>query len=620
MVPDVERRSEVMQRLREKAASLPLKPGVYLMKDRSGGVIYVGKAVKLKNRVSSYFHGAHNAKTEAMVAKVNDFDVIVASSEFEALVLENSLIKHHMPHYNILLKDDKGYPFIRVDMREPYPSFSVVNRLREDGADYYGPYGGRGITFRAIDAVSKALKLPTCGRKFPRDIGKSRPCLNFHMGACRGYCLEDASQTEYRQGMEAAVRLLSGKTDELVKELTDQMEQDAAELRFEMAAEKRDRIRAITALKATQRVVAGGFADTDAVGLHLGTAKSCFAVLHYIGGDLLDKDYEIIPTPLEDRPEALAALLAGYYQRRGSVPREILLPCRPSGMEALEQLLGELGKTKLTVPQRGERARLTETAAVNAAEEAERVSTREEKQLKVLEWLRNALSLPALPERIEAFDISNTGNDNIVAGMTVFVHARPRKGEYRRFRMKTVSGQDDYGSMREAVSRRFRRYVDGDERFGGRPDLLLIDGGSVHAAVAADVLRELGVDVPVFGMVKDDRHRTRALTAPDGREIGIAANPGVFSFIGTIQEETHRCAIEYQRALQRGGTSYSELDGIRGVGMKRKQALLKAFGSLKAIAAADQEKLEEVVDRRTAEAVFEHFHGEIEEKVGEEDS
>ena len=617
---DAVSRTEVMERLREKAGSLPLKPGVYLMKDRTGDVIYVGKAVKLKNRVSSYFHGAHNAKTEAMVAKVEDFDVIVASSEFEALVLENSLIKHHMPHYNILLKDDKGYPFIRVDMREPYPSFSVVNRMGNDGADYYGPYGGRGTTFRAIDAVSKALKLPTCGKKFPRDIGKSRPCLNYHMGACRGYCLEDAPQEEYRAGMEAAVRMLGGKTDELVKELTEQMETDAAELRFELAAEKRDRIRAITALKSTQRVVAGGFADTDAVGLYLGTAKSCFSVLHYIGGDLLDKDYEIIPTPMEDRPEALAALLAGYYQRRGSVPRSILLPCRPAGMEALEQLLNGIGKTKLSVPRRGEMARLAETAEVNAAEEAERVSTREEKQLKVLEWLRDALRLPALPERIEAFDISNTGNDNIVAGMTVFVHARPKKGEYRRFRMKTVSGQDDYGSMREAVGRRFRRFLDGDAHFGDLPDLLLIDGGAVHAAAASDVLRDLGISVPVFGMVKDDRHRTRALTAPDGGEIGISANPGVFSFIGTIQEETHRCAIEYQRSLQRGGTSYSELDRIRGVGLKRKQALLKAFGSLKAIAAADREKLEEVVDKRTAEAVFSHFHRENDEKVGEKDS
>ena len=619
-MPETERRTEIMQRLREKAAALPLKPGVYLMKDRKGEVIYVGKAVRLKNRVSSYFHGAHNAKTEAMVSKVEDFDVIVASSEFEALVLENSLIKHHMPHYNILLKDDKGYPFIRVDMREDYPSFSVVNRVGEDGADYYGPYGGRGTTFRAIDAVSKALKLPTCGRKFPRDIGKSRPCLNYHMGACRGYCREGSSREEYRAGMEAAIRLLSGKTEELVKELTEQMERDAEGLRFEMAAEKRDRIRAVTALKATQRVVAGGFADTDAVGLHLGTAKSCFAVLHYIGGDLLDKDYEIIPTPLEDRPDALAAMLAGYYQRRGSVPRSILLPCRPAGMEALEQLLNGIGKTKLSVPQKGERARLTETADVNAAEEAERVSTREEKQLKVLEWLRNALHLKELPERIEAFDISNTGGDNIVAGMTVFVHARPKKGEYRRFRMKTVSGQDDYGSMREAVGRRFRRYLDGDERFGTLPDLLLIDGGAAHAATAAAVLADLKVDIPVFGMVKDDRHRTRALAAPDGGEIGISANPGVFSFIGTIQEETHRCAIEYQRALQRGGTSYSELDGIRGVGQKRKQALLKAFGSLKAIAAADREKLGKVVDKRTAEAVYYHFHGENEGKVGEKDS
>ena len=612
-----EERNATRERLRDKARSLPLKPGVYLMKDRSGTVIYVGKAVKLKNRVSSYFHGEHNAKTEAMVSKVEDFEVIVAASEFEALVLENSLIKHYMPRYNILLKDDKGYPFIRVDLKEEYPSFSVVNRPAEDGASYFGPYGGRGTTFRAIDTVSRALLLPTCGKKFPRDIGKGRPCLNYHLGSCRGYCLADSDRDAYRKSIDDAIRLFSGKTDELIAELTMQMENDAEQLRFELAAEKRDRIQAVSALKSMQRVVAGSFADTDAVGLFLGAAKSCFAVLHYVNGNLLDKDYEIIPTPLEDGPEALAALLAGYYQRRGTVPRVILLPWEPSGREALEQLLNGLGKTGLAVPQRGERARLTEAAARNAEEEAKRVTTREEKQRKTLEWLKEALVLDVIPGRIESFDISNTGGDNIVAGMTVFVDGKPLKREYRRFRMKTVSGQDDFHSMEEAVTRRFRRYLEGDEKFRTLPDLLLIDGGSVHAATAERAVRSLGLSVPVFGMVKDDRHRTRAMITPEGKEIGIAASPAVFAFIGTIQEETHRYAIEYQRSLQNRGTSRSELDRIPGVGPKRKQALLKSFGSLKAIRGAGRQDLGKVVDERTANAVFEHFHGQKEAKVGD---
>lgn len=608
---------EILDRLREKALSLPLKPGVYLMKDSSGAVIYVGKAVKLKNRVNSYFHGEHNAKTEAMIAKIHDFDVIVANSEFEALVLENSLIKHYMPHYNILLKDDKGYPFIRVDMREDYPGFSVVNRVGKDGAGYYGPYGSRGTTFKAIDAVSKALKLPTCGKKFPRDIGKERPCLNYHMGACRGYCMKDASGEEYRQSMQTAVRLLCGKTDELIKELTAAMEEDAENLRFELAADKRDRIRAVTALKSMQRVVAGSAADTDAIGLYLGAAKSCLVVMHYIHGDLLDKEYEILPTPLEEKPEALEALLVGYYRRRGLVPRVILLPCEPSNGATVEQLLGDIGKTRLFVPQRGELAKLVATAEMNAREEAERVTSREEKQLKVLEWLERELCLPKPPERIESFDISNTGNDNIVAGMTVFRHGKPLKRDYRRFKIKTLAGQDDFHSMEEVIARRFQRYLDGDEKFSPLPDLLLIDGGDVHASIALGVLQKLGLALPVFGMVKDDRHRTRALITPDGHEIGIQANPTVFAFIGSIQEETHRFAIEYQRSLQNAGTSRSALDAVPGVGTKRKAALLKAFGSLRAIAGASEAELGKVVDSRTANAVFCYFKEKNKDKVGE---
>jgi len=609
---------DTLPRLRDKAHSLPLKPGVYMMKDRSGQVIYVGKAVKLKNRVSSYFHGEHNAKTEAMIAKIDDFDVIVANSEFEALVLENSLIKHYQPHYNILLKDDKGYPFIRVDLREPYPSFSVVNRAGHDGAGYYGPYGARGTTFKAIDAVSKALKLPTCGKKFPRDIGKDRPCLNYHMGNCSGYCRKDSDRKAYHDNMEIAVRLLSGKTNELIRELTAAMEQDAENLRFELAAEKRDRIRALSALKSMQRVVAGSAADTDAVGLYLGEAKSCLSVLHYIHGDLLDKEYEVFPTPLEEPSEAMSALISVYYRRRGTVPRLILLPFDLPDREPMEQLLSQIGKTKLWIPQRGEMVRRVEAAELNAREEAERVTTREEKQLKVLEWLTKELSLPRMPERIESYDISNTGNTNIVAGMVVFQHGRPLKRDYRKFKIKTLEGQDDFHSMEEVIRRRLSRFLEGDAKFSPLPDLMLIDGGDVHASFAERVVHELGLTIPVFGMVKDDRHRTRALITSHGLEIGIAANPAVFAFVGTIQEETHRYAITFQRALQNSGVSRSELSRIPGVGEKRRAALLKTFGSIRAIASAELPDLCKVVDKKTAKSVFDYFQDKKQAKVGDE--
>lgn len=606
--------------LREKARKLPLKPGVYIMKDKTGSVIYVGKAVKLKNRVSSYFVGSHNEKTEAMVSRVSDFDVIVAGSEFEALVLENSLIKHHMPKYNILLKDDKGYPFIRIDLREEYPEFSVVNRTGNDGAGYYGPYGSRGTTFRAIDAVSKALKLPTCGKHFPRDIGKDRPCLNYHMKNCAGYCQSRDSQEEYHKNMETAVKIFTGKTDDLIRELTAEMSEDAEQLRFELAAEKRDRIQAITALKTKQRVVAGSAADTDAVGFYFGTARGCFAVLHYTEGNLLDKDYVLLDTPLEPLEEELDVLLCRYYEKRGHVPANILLPYEPQNANSLSQWLNQLGKTELMKPQRGEKLRLVEAALTNAVEEAERASSKEEKQLKVLEWLQQTLLLPGIPERIEAFDISNTGNDNIVAGMTVFIHGKPLKKDYRRFKMKTVNGQDDYHSMQEAVNRRFARFRSGDAGFSALPDILLIDGGDVHAGFAMQGMVEQGVDVPVFGMVKDDKHRTKALITPEGKEIGIQGNPAVFAFIGSIQEETHRFAIEYQRKLQTKGMGNSLLDEIPGVGEKRKATLLKAFCSVKRIKEASEAELGKVVDKRTAKAIYSHFHKEVQTEVGESDA
>ncbi|MBQ8830953.1 MAG: excinuclease ABC subunit UvrC [Oscillospiraceae bacterium] len=610
-------KTERFLELREKANDLPLLPGVYIMKDKAGEVIYVGKAIKLKNRVSSYFHGEHNAKTEAMVAKIQDFDVIIANSEFEALVLENSLIKHHMPRYNILLKDDKGYPFIRCDMREEYPTFSIVSKPKDDGAKYYGPYGGRGITKNAIDAVLKALKMPTCGRKFPRDIGKERPCLNYHMKNCTGYCLKDASAGEYRKNIRTAVMIFEGKSDELVKALTDEMMDDAENLRFELAAEKRDRINAITALRTKQRVVAGSAADTDAVGLYLGQAKSCFVVLHYIGGTLLDKDYEIFETPIEDREEALSGILRQYYFRRGIAPNNILLPWEIPDMEEIQQSFEQYGKAKLLVPQRGDKVRLVESAMLNAKEETERATTKEEKTLKTLEWLKNALGLEKSPDRVEAFDISNTGSSDIVASMVVFHRGKSLKRDYRRFKIKTITEQDDFHSMEEVVTRRLQRYLDGDEKFAPLPDLMLIDGGEVHANIAKQAALRLGLDLPIFGMVKDDRHRTRALITPEGEEIGIVANPAVFAYIGTIQEETHRFAIEYHHSLHNKSAKRSVLDSIEGVGEKRRQKLIKHFGTIRAIKEASIAELAQVVPKNTAETIYYSFRGKNSDKVEE---
>ncbi|MDR2502552.1 MAG: excinuclease ABC subunit UvrC [Oscillospiraceae bacterium] len=595
--------------LREKALSLPLRPGVYIMMDKLGDVIYVGKAVALKNRVSSYFHGAHNAKTELMVSKIFTFDTIVAGSEFEALVLENMLIKHHLPKYNIDLRDDKGHPYIRVDTRSEYPTFRVVGKKQNDGAKYLGPYASRGAAFSAIRAVSRALGLPDCTRKFPRDVGKERPCLNHHMGFCRGWCQAGVSAEDYREQISSALKIFDGKADALLSVLTEEMTGLAKEMKFEAAVKVRDEMRAVTELTKRQFVVAASNADLDAIGFYRGSAKSCFVALHYIGGRLLGKDYELFETPLEEDGEAISAVLRLYYARRDAYPKTILLQLLPPDAEDLERLFSESAETRVELlsPRRGDKRRLVENACENAREEAERAVTYEEKTRRTIEWLARAMDFAEPPRRMEAYDISNTGGDDIVASMTVFENGRPRKRDYKRFKMKTVDTPDDYKSMEETITRRAKRFLDGDESFVPLPDVFLIDGGQGHAAVARRALTDLGIDVPVFGMVKDDRHRTRALVTPDGRELGIAANPAAFALIGTIQEETHRFAVEFHHALHGKRVRKSKLEQISGVGAVRRAALLKHFGTLAAVRAATVPQLCAVLPKNAAEAVYEYF-------------
>ena len=598
----------MLDTLLQKANNLPMKPGVYIMLDSSGKVIYVGKAKKLKNRVTSYFRGSHLPKVEAMVEKVADFNVIVVDSEFESLLLENSLIKQHQPHYNILLKDDKGYPFIRLDKNSQYPKFSIVNRPKKDGAAYFGPFGGRGLSREIIDVVCKAVGLPTCTRVFPRDIGKGRPCLNYQMGSCHGWCSGEGSAEEYRIAIEQACLVLDGKTKELLEDLNEKMLDCSENLRFELAAQYRDRIRAVEGLSNKQRVIATAFADTDAVGFKRG-AKTCFVVLHFNDGSLTGKDHELISDPLEDDEEAVSALVRQYYSARNIWPKNILLPFETEDMEELGTLFTQLAGRKITVeaPRRGDRLRLIERADMNAAEEILRSTTSEQRRRSTLLWLQKALDLPEYPARIEAFDVSNLGDSGIVAAMTVYRDGRPLKRDYRKFRIKDMQVRDDYASMRQAVGRRFARLRDGDEKFSELPQLLLVDGGATHADAARQVVSELGLNIPIFGMVKDDRHRTRALVTADGKEIGISTNQAAFSLIGNIQEETHRFAIEYQRSL-RSESFGSELNGIPGVGEKRKSELLRRFRTLKAIRNADFDELCSVVPKNTARAVYDYYH------------
>ena len=600
--------------LLEKANSLPLAPGVYLMHDKEGTVIYVGKAKKLKNRVSQYFQAGrgHNLKTHTMVGQVDAFDTILVGSEFEALVLENALIKQYMPRYNILLKDDKGYPLVRLS-REPYPKFTLVSRPAEDGAKYFGPYGGRMETRSALDAIRRALHLPTCHKTFPRDIGKERPCLNHHMGRCDGFCRAEMTAEEYNRRMDLAVQLLEGKVRMVTAQLEQEMLSAAEDLRFEEAAALRDRIEAIKVLGKRQKIIAGVCSDSDVWGLYL-NVKGCYAVLHYEEGQLTGKEAEVFSTfDLEAEGEILSALLLQYYGSRRVLPREICIPAAIEDQEVLEQLLSEQAghKVAIKVPQRGERAQVMRMAADNAREEAERQTSSQERSDRTLELLAKLLGLASPPEWLESYDISNTGADDIVASMVVFHGSKPAKDRYRRFRIKELDGHpDDYRSMEEVLTRRLTHYMEQDKRFLPLPDVFLIDGGEQHAKVARRVVSRFGLAVPIFGMVKDDRHRTRALVTPEGREIGIQNYQAVFALIGRIQEETHRFAITFNRQSHGKSVRGSTLDEIPGVGAARRTALLKRFKSLKAIKEASLEELLAVVPKNAAQAVYLWAHPE----------
>ena len=599
------------EELKQAALSLPYEPGVYLMKDASDTVIYVGKAKKLKNRVSQYFQetASHTPKTRRMVSQVDHFETIAAATEFEALVLECSLIKHYMPKYNILLKDDKGYPYLRVDLRETYPVITLASRVKDDGAKYFGPYGSRGRSQQVINAIRATFRLPHCGKKFPRDIGKERPCLNYQMNQCDGWCRPSKTQTEYHSLLEQAVQLLEGKYQSLTEQLKSQMETAAEGLEFERAAELRDRMQAIASLGQRQLVTAGTMADTDVIGWYQTEAKACFAVLHYIGGNLMDKDYELLPVS-DDAAEALSALVKQYYLQRQAAPKRILLPAPMEDAAPFAQLLREkLEKTvAILTPQRGDGKRLVDLASKNAREEAERATSAAERLNGTLLLLQAMLRLPEPVRRMEAYDISNTAGTDIVASMTVFVDGKPKKSDYKRFKLENLDGQDDYASMRQVLCRRFCRYLDGDKGFDEKPDVLLIDGGAVHAETVRAALEQMGVVLPVFGMVKDNRHRTRALVSPLGEEIGIQGNPAVFSLIGRIQEETHRFAISYHRQLRSRHVRGSSLDAIAGIGEKRRNLLLKKFKSVAAIREAELSALQECLPQPAAQAVYDYFH------------
>lgn len=598
--------------LKEKAHRLPLLPGVYLMHDKTGAVIYVGKAKTLRNRVSQYFAdlASHTLKTRKMVSHIDTFETIFANSELDALLLENTLIKKYKPKYNILLKDDKGYPFICVS-NDDFPKLSVAGkRERGNSARYFGPYGGRGTANMAIRLLSETFLLPSCSRKFPRDIGKERPCLQLQMQKCCGVCTGRMTSEQYRDLIEQCVQVLEGRSEELEANLQVKMEQLAEEMKFEQAAVFRDRIRAIQKLRQSRITVVTGGADTDALAFALRGSRACVLRLSYRNGILVDRTRVLLDGLDErDASDALESFIQQYYTKLGWAPKLLCLSHEIENRNALEDYLTSLRGAKCSIqqPVRGEKRREIQLAMDNAALELAEEEAQEQRTGKTLILLQDMLGLEKTPVRLEAYDISNTAGSDPVASMTVFSNGKPLKSAYKRFKIKTAVGGDDYGAMAEVIGRRLDRAINGDEGFLPLPDIFLIDGGAGQARVALEQLQQRNVTIPLYGMVKDDHHRTRALISADGHEFGIAATPAVFALIGRIQEETHRFAIEYHRTLRGKKIRKSALEGIAGLGEAREKALLKRFGTVRAVSEASLDELKVVLPQNVAQAVYDHF-------------
>ena len=600
----------IIERLRDKANSLPQSPGVYIMKREDGTVIYVGKSKKLKNRVTSYFTGSgHNFKTAKMVSLVRDFDYIVCKTEIEALTLENVLIKKHSPRYNIKLKDSKSYPYIKVTADE-YPRLFVTRERRADKAKYFGPYQGASSAYDALEAVMRIFSLPTCKRSFPRDIGKERPCIYKDMGRCIAPCTGNVTPGAYRALVRCAEWILDGNVKATKDMLTKRMNDAAENLEFEHAASLRDSIAALDKLSEKQKVVADVNINRDVFAIHTTETEGALALLSIRSGALVNKS-EFILSPGAVTSEDIISIIADYYDTVGYAPREVMLDfsldAEDAGLLSEYLSIGKKYRVQIKFPERGDGRALCNMALENAKEAARQTRLEGEREDKSLRRLTELLGLSEVPKRIEAYDISNIGNENITASMIVYKDGKLKKSDYRLFTVKTTGGQDDYGSMREALTRRLSHVGDGQLSLGECPDLILLDGGAGHVAVGKEVLSALDIDVPVFGMVKDDYHKTRALT--DGKnEISIALEMNVYTFVYNLQEEAHRFAVKNSQKAKTKTLTHSSLERIDGIGPKKARALLSAM-TLSEIRHATAEELSSVrgIGEADAKRIVEYF-------------
>ncbi len=604
-----------MKELRQKAMALPLQPGVYIMKNKQGEIIYIGKAKKLKNRVSQYFgsQNNHTEKVRRMVENVDDFEYIITDSEFECLILECSLIKQHTPKYNILLKDDKGYSYIRVT-NEEWRRLSYVLQKADDGARYIGPYKSSYYVKSSVEEANKIFGLPTCNRRFPEDFGRFRPCLNFHIKQCCAPCTGRVKLKDYNERVENALKFLSGDSSEMMRELQDRMTAAAEALDFERAARYRDQIASMKKLRDKQKVVDINLDELDVIAVAREKNKGSATVFRFNESRLYDTENFIIDD-VDDEVDFRSQFLLRYYTLRSEIPSHIAIDGEIEDMENTELWLTEKKgrRVYLNIPQRGTQKNLVDMCQKNAYEALGQLRGVTGRQLSVLDELKNLLGLEKLPEYIESYDISNLAGADNVAGMVVFENARPLKSAYRKFKIKSFSGQDDYGSMAEVLTRRLNEYKKAQEEgvetgFGRLPDLILLDGGKGQVGAVLPVVEASGLPIPVFGMVKDDHHRTRAIVSDSG-EIAIRPNRAVFTFVTNIQDEVHRYSIGFNRQ-QRKRVLGSTLEEIDGIGKKRAKELMRFFRTIRKISTATVEELEQApgMTHPAAVSVYNYFH------------
>lgn len=606
-----------MFNLEEELIKLPDKPGVYIMHNKLGTIIYVGKAVNLKNRVRQYFRAStnHSAKIKRMVSQIDYFEYIITDSELEALVLECNLIKEHSPKYNTMLKDDKTYPFIKITTGEKYPRVLFSRKMKHGTGKYYGPYTSAGAVKDTIELLCKLYKIRTCNRRLPADEGKERPCLNYHIGQCSAPCQGYISEADYKKSIESVESFLNGNYSVIIDSLTEQMMQASEKLEFEEAARYRDLCESVKQVAQKQKITMDETTDRDVIAAASDGQDAVVQVFFIRGGKLLGRDHFHMSVAEGDtRSEIISQFMKQYYGGTPYIPNVVMLQEEIEDSDIIAQWLSDIKKRKVSIitPKKGDKEKLVELAYKNAKmvliQDGEKIKREQQRTIGAMEEIAGWLNLPKL-RRAEAYDISNTNGIESVGSMVVFEDGKPKKNDYRKFKIKTVKGPDDYKSMREVLTRRFKRALEGSAGFAVYPDLIMMDGGRGQVNIALDVLRELNLTIPVCGMVKDDNHNTRGLYY-NNVEIPIDRHSEGFKLITRVQDEAHRFAIEYHRSLRSKAQVTSVLDGIEGIGPARRKALLKHFLDIEKIRQASVDELVKVdgITENVAQNIYNYFH------------